>query len=96
MNIENIKDTLKKAYEFHKSNKLEEAEKINRQILEIDPNNFGSNYLLGSLFAQTKNLHEAKLFLQKSLQIDPNYADANYNLGNVLTELKEIQEAIIC
>ena len=96
MNIENIKDTLKKAYEFHKSNKLEEAEKIYRQILEIDPNNFGSNYLLGSLFAQTKNLQEAKKLLQKALQIDPNYADAHYNLGNVLNELEEIKEAAIC
>jgi tetratricopeptide (TPR) repeat protein len=96
MNIENIKDTLKEAYEYHKAENFEAAEKLYRQILDEDSNNFGANYLLGSLFAQTKNLHEAKLFLQKSLQIDPNYADAHYNLGNVFIELKEIQEAIIC
>jgi len=95
MNTDNIKDTLKKAYEFHNAKNFEEAKQLYEQILNENPNNFGANYLLGTLFAQTKNLNEAKLFLQKSLQIDPNYADANYNLGNVLTELQEISEAII-
>ena len=96
MNIENIEVTLKKAYKNHQANNFKEAEKLYRQILDINPEHFGSNYLLGSLLAQTKNFYEAKALLQKALQIDPNYADAYYNLGNVLTELKEIQEAILC
>jgi len=96
MNIGNIKDTLKKAYELHERKNFEETEKLYKKILEIEPNNFGANYLLGTLFAQTKKLQEAKILLRKALQIDPDYADAHYNLGNVLTELEEIQEAIIC
>ncbi len=96
MNIKNIEDTFKKAYQDHQASKFKEAEKLYRQILDTDPEHFGSNYLLGSLFAQTKNFYEAKVLLQKALKIDPNYAEAYYNLGNVLTELKEIQEAILC
>jgi len=96
MNIKTIEDTLKKAYQNHQANNFKEAEKLYRQILDADPEHLGSNYLLGSLFAQTKNFYEAKVLLQKALQIDPNYADAHYNLGNVLTELKEIKEAILC
>ena len=42
MNIENIKDTLKKAYELHEGKNFEEAEKLYKQILEIESNNFGA------------------------------------------------------
>ena len=96
MNTENIKKIFELAYKNHKENNFETAEKLYNKVLSIDSNHFGSIYLLGSLFIQTKNLNKAKTLLQRAIQIDPNYSDAHYNLGNALAELQEFEKAIIC
>ena len=42
------------AFENHKKNKLNEAERLYKKIIKSNPNHFESNFLLGSLFAQKK------------------------------------------
>ena len=96
MKAENIKETFELAIQNHKENNFEIAEKLYKEILNIDPDHFKSIHLLGTLSAQIKNFDQAKKFLEKAIEIKNDYSETHYNLGNVLIELGEIQKAINC
>ena len=90
------KETFDLAVQNHKKNNFKVAEKLCKEILNIDSSHFGSNFLLGSLSAQTKNFDLAKQMLNKAIQIQPEHANAHNNLGIVFQELGERQRAIEC
>ena len=96
MKAENIKETFELAIQNHKENNFEIAEKLYKEILNIDPDHFKSIHLLGTLSAQIKNFDQAKKFLERAIEIKNDYSETYYNLGNVLIELGEIQKAINC
>lgn len=83
-----------KGLALHQQNKLQEAMKIYKQIIVIEPNYFNALQLLGLLFAQTNEFTKSVNFLYKALQINPNHVDCCTNYGNVLQELKRFDEAI--
>ena len=72
----NIKKTLDLAIENHQRNNLETAEQLYNQIIQLEPDNVESIFLLGSLSIQTKNFDKAQQLLNKVIQIDPNHAKA--------------------
>ena len=49
-----------------KKNNYAEAEKLYKKILKIKPNHFDSNFLLGTLSAQTSKYDQAIEFLNKA------------------------------
>ena len=49
----------------HQKNNFKVAEKIYKRILKIFPNHFQSNYLLATLFLQTKKLKDVKTMNKK-------------------------------
>jgi tetratricopeptide (TPR) repeat protein len=89
-----IEETFALAVQNHRKNNLQVAEKLYKKVLNINSNDLQSNFLLGTLSAQTKQFDIAKKLLNRSIEINPNYAQAHYNLGNVLKELGEYQKAI--
>jgi len=91
-----INETLALAWQKHKVNDLNTAEKLYKEILRIRPDNFQSLFLLGSLSAQTKRFNNAKKLLSKAVQINPKHLAGLNNLGNVLKELGETKNAIDC
>lgn len=90
-----IKETFALAVQNHRNNNLQVAKKLYKKILNINPNDAQSNFLLGTLSAQTKQFDIAKKLLNRSIEINPNFADAHNNLGNVLKELGEHQKAMV-
>ena len=82
------------ALENHKKNNFQTAEKLYKNILQTNPNHFDSNFLLGSLFIQTKNLNSAQKLLEKAIQINPKHADTHNNLGILFKELGEYRKSI--
>ena len=89
-----IEETFALAVQNHRKNNLQVAKKLYKKILNINPNDPQSNFLLGTLSAQTKQFDIAKKLLNRSIEINPNYADAYHNLGNVMKESGEYQKAI--
>ena len=89
-----IEETFALAVQNHRKNNLQVAKKLYKKILNINPNDPQSNFLLGTLSAQTKQFDIAKKLLNRSIEINPNFADAHNNLGNVLKESGEHQKAI--
>ncbi|WP_269625338.1 tetratricopeptide repeat protein [Prochlorococcus marinus] len=73
--------------------KSEEAEKLQREAIEINPNFAEAYYNLGIILKDLGNLKEAELSTRKAIQIDPNFAEAYYNLGSILKDLGNLKEA---
>ena len=73
--------------------KYPEAERIWRQIIQIDPNSaVAFSNLCAALFRQNK-LDEAPIFCQKALALDPKLPETYNNLGIVLANQKKLTEA---
>ena len=89
-----IKEIFSLAYQFQKENNFLEAEKLYKQILDIDSNNTDSIFFLGLLHAQNNNFIEAKSFFERVIKINSQHIDANYNLGLVFEKLNDLQNAI--
>ena len=89
-----IKETFALALQNHRKNNFQVAEKLYKKVLNINSDDLQSNFLLGTLSAQTKQFDNAKKLLNRSIEINPDYENAHNNLGNVLKELGEYQKAI--
>ena len=73
--------------------KYPEAERIWRQIIQLDPNSaVAFSNLCAALFRQNK-LDEALIFCQKALALDPKLPETYNNLGIVLRAQKKLTEA---
>ncbi|MBD1139461.1 tetratricopeptide repeat protein [Pelagibacterales bacterium SAG-MED46] len=78
---------------FIKENKLDEAEKISRETLNLKPNFFKVHFYLGLILNNLKRLEEAKESYKKAIELKPDYAEAYFNLANVLMDYNKLQEA---
>ncbi len=84
---------IEKAFSHHRSNELDEAEAIYRQLLE----EFGQdptllNYL-GTLLLQKKEFDEAADILSKANELKPNDNEILNNLGGVYRSQKKWEQA---
>ena len=84
------------ALKNHQENKLDVAQDLYNQVLEIDPNHLGAHNNLGVSFKALGQNQKAKECYQKVIKIDPNNVDANYNLGVALQILGQNQKAKEC
>jgi tetratricopeptide (TPR) repeat protein len=89
MNIE-----LQNAIKIHTSGDLLLAKKKYEEILNLDPNNFTINHLLGGLNLQLKNFEDAINFIKKTISINPTHHAPYNNLGATYKELEKYPEAI--
>jgi Flp pilus assembly protein TadD len=61
--------------------------------LDLNPDNYRANLLLGRLLAMQDRPKEAEPLLQKAVKLDPQSADAHKFLGNVYTVLGDEEKA---
>ena len=89
-----INEQFRLAIEYQRSSRLMEAEALHRQVIGVDPNHFGSLYLLGILALQRGQNDVAIDLIGRALSIRPDYAEAHNNLGNAFKSQGELVEAI--
>ena len=85
---------LEDAVAFHKQGKIDQAESIYRQLLEIDPKNSDALRLLGLIAYQTGNYQVAVDMIGMAIEINPNVASYHLNRGIVFQELKQWDAAV--
>ena len=83
------------AVTIHKEGKIEEAEKLYREILKTQPGNVDVNNNLGAALDQLGRLDEAEVSYKKAIELKPDYAETHNNLGNTLYKLGRFNEAEI-
>jgi protein O-GlcNAc transferase len=86
-------ERLKVGIERHQAGKLDEAEKVYREVLAGDAENADALNLMGVLYRQQKKLAEAEELIQRAIARRGDVAGFYNNLGNVLADRKKLREA---
>lgn len=73
---------------------IEEAERLYRKALEVDPHLAAAMTNLGNLRHKAGDTAEARKLYERALDHDPGLAEARYNLGNLLEDMGETELAI--
>jgi Tfp pilus assembly protein PilF len=86
---------LKQGWAFHQQKQLEAAEKLYRQVLEIDPKNANAHCYLGILHYDRRDFQQSIADYQNAIKIQPNFPVAWNNLGNSLRQAGQPEAAEI-
>jgi tetratricopeptide (TPR) repeat protein len=89
-----ISEALALAIQHHQAGRLQAAEPIYRQILEVEPDNAEALHLLGVINAQTGNHQLAVEYIYRALAVKPDWAEAQANLGTSLRKQGKLDEAV--
>ena len=88
-----IQQAIDQATELHRAGRLQDAERIYRRILAIDPNVPDVLQLLGILISQLGRHEAAVDLIRKAISLNPNAAIYHGNLGLALDKLGRLEEA---
>ena len=89
----NINQKIQLATNTYNAGKLDEAEKLYREILEILPQDSSIHNNLGNTLQGLGKLEEANKIYRKAIKLKPDYTIAHYNLANNLFALHKFEEA---
>jgi protein O-GlcNAc transferase len=79
---------------LHQQGKLADAERIYREVLQRQPNNFEALHMLGVIALQTRHMERAVELIGKAVALNPTVAFAYSNLGTALRNLKRPEDAL--
>ena len=92
--MSSIVETLAEAKTLQSAGRLRDAERLYRQILQLDASHAEAYRLLGAACHETGNLAEAAANLQQATRLNPDDVEAHHRLGVVLTHQGKLDEAI--
>ena len=87
---------LQNAWRSHQSGNLNEAARLYKEVLRLNPRNFDALQLLGYLHFQRGEFSESEQIMDKAIRINPTSVDALYNRGCALQALERPKEALQC
>lgn len=82
------------AAEHHQQGRIEQAERMLRELLRNSPDNVDALRLLGVLSLAAGRLQEAERLLKRATHMAPDFADAQLDLGKVYKEQHKLADAI--
>jgi tetratricopeptide (TPR) repeat protein len=84
------------AAEHHREGRIEEAERLYREVIRDNPNNVDAMRMLGRVALAAGRQHDAERLFRRALDITPDFTGALVDLGRVLKEQDFFEEAIGC
>jgi tetratricopeptide (TPR) repeat protein len=85
---------LGQALALHQEGRIDEAERIYRWLIAVNPRQGLALAFLGIAAAQRGNPEEALQLLDRSIRIDPRQPVVHFNRGNVLRDLARWKDAL--
>jgi pentatricopeptide repeat protein len=79
---------------YFDNRRYEDAETIMKEAIELFPNDFAVNLILGLSLAQENKASESKNYLKKAVELNPSDVNALSAYGFTLSQLQENEEAI--
>lgn len=79
---------------YFDNRKYEEAVKVMNEAVELFPDDFTTNLILGLSLAQLDKHSDAKLYLKKSVELNPNDLTSLSSYAYTLSQLKENELAV--
>ena len=92
---EQIKKQLSIAFKNHKNKKFQTAEKLYKEILNLNKNHIEANFNLGTLYSQLKKFDLALPLLMRAKQLNPNNISINLNIGNLFLNKGDFETSLI-
>ncbi|HWM27786.1 MAG TPA: tetratricopeptide repeat protein, partial [Woeseiaceae bacterium] len=84
------------AAELHKEGRLEEAERLYREVVRDDPDNVDALRMLGRIALTAGRYADAERLFRRAVKLAPDFAGAVTDLGRVLKEQNRFEESIEC
>ena len=84
---------LQQAVAAHQEGKLEEAERLYREIVTLEKNHLSAHNNLSLLLHRTNRLDEAEKGYKKVIELKPDFPEAHFNLGILLSQFNRLDEA---
>ena len=94
--IADVTDRFQQAMAWHEEGKLEEAERLYREIVTIQPQHASSCYLLGVIAHQRGNDSEALDLIRKAIAMNPDKPDFHCGCGEIYYALEQYDSAVGC
>lgn len=92
--MKKLQKLLQNATELERSNKLLEALKLYKKIIELDPKNAHNYNAVAVIFYKLHLYKEAMLTFIETIKLNPNHAEAHSNLGALYAKMKNYKKAI--
>ena len=96
-----VRDFYERARYFHKIGRLQEAHRLYKQALIVDPGNVSVLNNLGVIYIQERNYLKARDNLESAIRLKPEYVDPYYNLaclyalrGKAMKSLQNLKKAV--
>ena len=90
-----IAESLNIALQHHQAGRLQEAEAIYRQILQVHPNHPGAHHLLGMIAYQVGRYDVAVEYVKRAIALNPAVAEFHNNLGTVYLDQGLSDQALV-
>jgi tetratricopeptide (TPR) repeat protein len=84
------------AAELHRDGRLEEAERLYREVLRANPRNVDAMRMLGRIALSSKRNADAERLFRRAVSIAPDFVGAWLDLGRVLKDTDSHEEALAC
>lgn len=85
---------LQQAVELHQQGRLQPAQALYRQVLELNPHQFDALHLLGVIARQQGDAANAVELISRAIAVDADQANAHCNLGVALLDLGRVDDAL--
>lgn len=92
----NTDESLRTALEHHQAGRLQPAEQLYRQILQVDPGHAQAMHLWGVLASQTGQQRLAIQLISDAIRLDDGNAAMHVNLGEAYREDGQLDQAHAC
>ena len=89
-----LQELLQQAVPLHQAGRVDEAEKLYRQMLALEPGSFPALHLMGLLRLQQGRLEDALSFMEAALGVQPGAPETLANTAIVLSGLGRHGEAL--
>lgn len=87
---------LQQAISHHQQGRLQQAEDLYVQVLQIDPRQFDALHLIGVIAKQRGDTQSALNFFAKAIAVDAKQAKVHCNLGATFQEIGKAAQALAC
>jgi tetratricopeptide (TPR) repeat protein len=84
------------ALHHHAAGRLDEAERLYRQVVAADPQHARATHYLGVIAGQRGRVDLAAEMIGRAVRMEPSDAEAHNNLGAALRDLGRVDEAVAC
>lgn len=93
-NISDVKAFYGRASNFYKGGRLEDARRLYRETLRLDPGYGDALNNLGVIYIHDKNYLAAKRSFEKAIRLKPGYVEPYYNLACLYAIKGEVRQSL--